>query len=211
MYRRVVGSGGVGARGPGTSGREHHGSFWIEKGVLVMDVTSVLKEQHKEIRRAFGRAALPGRGRDEAFRRLVRMLATHEAAEEAHVHPAARRVGRHATAAARMGEEERAKRLLVRLQEIGPHGRGYLATLGALCQKVLAHAAREEREEFPALARLGHRRRWLLGLEVRLAKEVAPTRPHPKVNGELANRLAMPVLGPADRVRDLLLRWRAAD
>ena len=48
----------------------------------------------------------------------------------------------------------------------------------------------------------------MLGLEVRLAKELAPTRPHPRVNGELANRLAMPVLGPADRCRDLIRRWR---
>jgi hypothetical protein len=107
-----------------------------------------------------------------------------------------------------MGEEEHAKRLLAKLQEIGPQGRGYLATLGALGREVLAHAAREEREEFPALARLGRRRRWLLGLEVRLARQVAPTRPHPKVNGELANRLAMPVLGPVDRVRDVILRRR---
>ena len=45
-------------------------------------------------------------------------------------------------------------------------------------------------------------------LEVRLAKELAPTRPHPKVTGELANRLAMPVLGPADRARDLIRRRR---
>jgi hypothetical protein len=29
---------------------------------------------------------------------------------------------------------------------------------------------------------------------------------HPKINGELANRLAMPVLGPADRCRDLIRR-----
>jgi hypothetical protein len=175
-----------------------------------MDVTTVLKEQHKEIRRAFGRAALPGRGRPEAFRRLVRLLATHEAAEEAHVHPTARRVAR-AAAAARVGEEERAKLLLARLQEIGPHGRGYLTTLGTLSRAVLAHAAREEREEFPALARLGRGRRWLLGLEVRLARELAPTRPHPKVNGELANKVAMPVFGPADRVRDLLRNLRGGD
>jgi hypothetical protein len=94
-----------------------------------MEVTSVLKEQHAAIRRAFWRAAVPGRRRDGEFRRLVRMLATHEAAEQVHVHPTARRLGR--TTAA------------------------------------------------------------------------APTRPHPRVNGALANRLAMPVLGPADRLRDL--------
>jgi hypothetical protein len=96
--------------------------------------------------------------------------------------------------------------LLARLREIGPHGARYLACLWALRREVLPHAAREEREEFPVLDRLGRARRWLLGVEVSLARELAPTRPHPKVNGELANKLAMPVFGPADRIRDLLRR-----
>ena len=171
-----------------------------------MDVTTVLRDQHAEIRRAFVRAALPGPRRAAEFRRLVRMLAQHEAAEEAHVHPTTRRAGRRATAAARVGEEERAKQLLARLWQIGPHGAGYLRCLGALGREVLAHAAREEREEFPVLDGLGRAKRWVLAAEVRLARELAPTRPHPKVNGELANKLAMPVFGPADRLRDLACR-----
>jgi hypothetical protein len=176
-----------------------------------VDVTTVLKGQHKEIKRAFVRAARPGRGRSQAFNHLVQLLSTHEAAEQAHIHPTTRRAGRRATAAARVGEEERAKRLLARLYQIGPRGAGYLGCLWALRREVVAHATREEREEFPALAALGPARRRLLGVEVRLAKELAPTRPHPKVNGELANKLAMPVLGPADRVRDLFGRWRDGD
>ena len=174
-----------------------------------LDVTEVLKDQHDQIRRAFTRAAVPGRGRARAFQQLVQMLSTHEAAEQAHIHSTVRRAGRGATAAARQGEEEQAKELLARLWQIGPGGRGYLGCLRSLRRAVLAHAAREEREEFPVLAGLGRARRRMLGLEVKLAKELAPTRPHPKVNGDLANRLAMPVLGPADRCRDLLDRWRA--
>lgn len=176
-----------------------------------MDVTAVLKDQHRQIRRAFVQAALPGRGRSGAFRHLVQLLSTHEAAEQAHVHPAVRRAGRQAAAAARLGEEARAKQMLARLSQIGPDGDGYLGCLRALRRAVLAHSAREEREEFPALATLSAGRRRMLGLEVKLAKELAPTRPHPRVNGELANRLAMPVLGPADRCRDLISRWRAGD
>jgi hemerythrin HHE cation binding domain-containing protein len=172
------------------------------------DVTAVLKDQHRQIRRAFARAARPGRGRTQAFHHLVQLLATHEAAEEAHIHPTARRAGRTAVASARVGEERQAKELLARLYRTGPGGNGYRRGLRALRRAVLAHAAREEREEFPALERLGRNRRRMLGLEVRLAKELAPTRPHPRVNGELANRLAMPVLGPADRCRDLVRRWR---
>jgi hypothetical protein len=173
-----------------------------------MDVTTVLSEQHAGIRRAFVRAALPGPNRDGEFRRLVRMLAEHEAAEEAHVHPAVRRAGRGRVAAARVGEEERAKRLLARLWEGGPHGRGYPLLLGLLGWQVLRHAAREEREEFPVLDGLGPARRRVLAAEVYLARELAPTRPHPRVNGELGNKLAMPVFGPADRICDVAARLR---
>jgi len=175
-----------------------------------MDVTTLLAEQHAGIRRALVRAALPGAGRPGEFRRLVRMLAEHEAAEEAHVHPAVRRAGRGRVAAARADEEEHAKRLLARLWRSGPHGRGYLLLLGQLSWQVLRHAAREEREEFPVLAGLGPARRRVLAAEVYLARELAPTRPHPRVNGELRNKAAMPVLGPADRIRDITDRWRTA-
>jgi Hemerythrin HHE cation binding domain len=175
-----------------------------------MDVTTVLREQHAGIRRAFVRSALPGPNRAGEFRRLVRMLAEHEAAEEAHVHPTVRRAGRRGVAAARLGEEERAKRLLARLWAGGPHGRGYLFLLARLGWQVIRHAAREEREEFPVLAGLGAARRRMLAAEVYLARGLAPTRPHPRVNGELRNKLAMPVFGPADRIRDAVARMRDA-
>lgn len=173
-----------------------------------MDVTTVLREQHAGIRRALIRAALPGPGRAGEFRRLVRMLAEHEAAEEAHVHPAVRRAGRRRVAAARVGEEERAKRLLTRVWKAGPHGWTYLPLLAMLGWEVLRHAAREEREEFPVLEALGPAKRRVLAAEVYLARELAPTRPHPGINGELGNKLAMPVLGPADRIRDVAAQWR---
>jgi hypothetical protein len=172
------------------------------------DVISVLKAQHAEIRRAFIRAAMPGRERPAAFRQLVRLLAIHEAAEETHVHPTVRHIGSAAQAAqARLEEERRAKRLLVTLDRTGPDGDGYLRTLWALRRAVLIHAAREERGEFPALAALSRTRRWVLGQEVRLARYLAPTRPHPRVNCMLANRIAMLVFGPVDRCRDLVDRW----
>lgn len=172
------------------------------------DVTAVLRDQHRQIRRALVRAAWPGRNRSRAFRQLVQLLSTHEAAEQAHIHPTVRRAGRQTTAAARVVEEKQATELLARLWKIGPEGNGYLRSLRSLRRAVLTHSAREEREEFPELDRLARWRRRMLGLEVRLARELAPTRPHPKVNGELANRLAVPVLGPADRCRDLVRRWR---
>jgi hypothetical protein len=90
----------------------------------------------------------------------------------------------------------------------GAAQRGYLTHLGLLAWNVTRHAAREEREEFPVLRALGPVRRWTLAAEIYLARELAPTRPHPRVNGELANKLAMPVLGPADRLRDVVTQSR---
>ena len=92
------------------------------------DVVDILQSQHAQIRATFRRAALPGPGRPRAFHQLVRLLAVHEAAEEAHVHPAARRAttAGKAVTRARRAEEKEAKKLLVQLTRIGPHGRGYL-------------------------------------------------------------------------------------
>lgn len=173
-----------------------------------MDVTTVLRRQHAGIRRALFRAALPGPRRAGEFRHLVRLLAEHEAAEEAHVHPTVRRAGRGGLAAARVGEEQRAKRLLSRLWRAGPHDRAYLPLLAMLGWEVIRHSAREEREEFPVLDGLRPAKRRMLAAEVALARELAPTRPHPGINGELGNKLAMPVFGPADRIRDAAARWR---
>jgi len=74
--------------------------------------------------------------------------------------------------------------------------------------QVVRRAAREEREEFPVLDGLGPARRRVLAVEISLARELAPTRPHPRVNGELGNKLTMPVPGPADRIRDFSARLR---
>jgi hypothetical protein len=179
------------------------------------DVAVILTRQHAEIRAAFRSAFVPGRGRREAFGRLARLLAIHEAAEEAHVHPALRRApaGGKVVTSARRQEEKQAKELLAGLWKIGPDGDGYVRVLRALRRAVLSHAAREEREEFPALRDLSAGRRRVLGLEVRLARVLAPTRPHPRLNGEVANKLAMPVFGPIDRCRDAgrrLAGWTAS-
>lgn len=171
-----------------------------------MNAVDLLERQHVEIRRAFRKAALPGRPGKRAFRNLVKLLAVHEAAEEAHVHPKARRVlaaGKVVTRA-RRGEEEQAKKLLTELWRIGHDGDGYYRKLRSLRRAVLKHAASEEREEFRVLRQFASKPRlWLLGLEVRTTQAIAPTRPHPWANNQLANKFAAPVFGPLDRTRDL--------
>jgi hypothetical protein len=177
------------------------------------DAIAVLTRQHREIKRAFVKAALPGPGRAHRFERLVHLLAVHEAGEEAHVHPLARRLlpGGARLAASRRGEEKHAKAMLVTLARLGPHAPGYTRRLIALARAVTRHAAHEERKEFPGLrTALSARRLRLLGAEMKLTQLYAPTRPRRWVNNEVANKLAAPVLGPADRLRDALGKRYAA-
>lgn len=176
---------------------------------LAPDVVEMLEGQHGHIRRLFRKAAMPGPYRAEAFAELRRMLAVHEAAEEAHVHPVTRKVvkGGKQLVAARLQEEKAAKKLLRQLEKVGPDGSGYLPLLMKLRDAVLSHAKREERQEFPLLRKaVSETRRRSLGLESKLTQAVAPTHPHPAVNTQLANKMAAPLAGPIDRSRDLLHR-----
>lgn len=177
------------------------------------NVVDVLTRQHRQIKLAFVRAALPGPRRRRDFDRLMRLLSVHEAAEEAHVHPVARRALRHGRelAARRRQEEKEAKQLLIALKRTGPHGAGYLRRLNEVRRAVTRHAAREEREEFAALRQaLTPARLRMLGAEVKLTQAYAPTRPHRWVNNEAQNKLAAPLLGPVDRALDAVHRRRKA-
>ncbi|MGV9245502.1 hemerythrin domain-containing protein [Streptomyces sp. NPDC003710] len=173
------------------------------------NVVDVLTRQHRQIKLGFLRAALPGPRRRRNFDRLMRLLAVHEAAEEAHVHPVARRALQHGRelAARRRHEEKEAKQLLLELWRTGPDGNGYLRRLNEARRAVTRHATREEREEFSALRRaVSPTRLSMLGAEVKLTQAYAPTRPHRWVNNEAANKLAAPLLGPVDRALDAARR-----
>jgi Hemerythrin HHE cation binding domain len=177
------------------------------------NVVDVLTRQHRQIKLGFFRAALPGPWRRRNFHRLMRLLAVHEAAEEAHVHPVARRALQHGRelAARRRAEEKQAKELLIALWRTGPDGAGYLRRLNEVRRAVTQHAAREEREEFRALRKaVSLPRLRMLGAEVKLTQAYAPTRPHRWVNNEATNKLAAPILGPVDRALDALRRGIAS-
>lgn len=173
------------------------------------DVVDLLVDQHREIRRGFARVARGGPERGRDWRQLRRLLAVHEAAEEAHVHPVARKAipGGRRVIAQRLAEEKAAKRLLRQLDRVGPASPKFDPLFGTFRTAVLGHARREEREEFRALRHVvSAPRRRSLTLEAKLTQAMAPTRPHPRVNSQLANKLASPVAGPLDRMRDVVSR-----
>jgi hypothetical protein len=106
---------------------------------------------------------------------------------------------------ARLDEERRAKDLLSTMDGMGPDAEGFDTLLIKLRKDVLAHAKHEEREEFPLL-RKAHTPKWLeaMGRTVRAAEAVAPTRPHPGLQGATAHVLLGPPVAIIDRTRDAI-------
>jgi len=169
------------------------------------DVVDLLEYQHGEIRRGFAKVARGGPDRARDWAALRSLLAVHEGAEEAHVHPLARKVlaGGRREVRARLREEKTAKKMLKRLERIGPDHPAFDAALARFRASVLRHAKREERDEFRVLRHavsLSPRR--MLRLQTKLTRALGPTRPHPAVNTGVANKLAAPVAAPVDRARD---------
>ncbi|WAL63937.1 hemerythrin domain-containing protein [Amycolatopsis cynarae] len=171
------------------------------------DVVALLRQQHQEIRRLFGELeTATGTERTESFRNLVRLLSVHETAEEELVHPEVRKLpGGDKVVEARLGEERRAKELLATLDDMGPEAEGFDTLLRELREDVLAHAAHEERQEFPMLHKgVDEKRRIAMADTVRAAEAIAPTHPHPGVEGAAANVVLGTPVAIMDRVRDAI-------
>ncbi|MEU8344770.1 hemerythrin domain-containing protein [Spirillospora sp. NPDC048832] len=172
------------------------------------DVVDLLLRQHTEIRLLFDQVeAATGDERTAAFDRLRRLLAVHETAEEEIVHPYARRHldGGQEVVDARLSEENQAKQLLSNLEYIGPGNVGFQQGLSDLRIAVMAHARREEEEEFPRIRELAsdqERRR--MATAVKAAEAVAPTHPHVGFETAPANMLAGPFASIVDRTRDAI-------
>ncbi|WP_062434331.1 hemerythrin domain-containing protein [Herbidospora daliensis] len=172
------------------------------------DVVAFLVRQHAEINDLFTEVtATDGAAREEAFRRLVRLLAVHETAEEELVHPYVRQVvdGGDGIADDRLREENQAKRLLADLDQMGSDHPDFPKHLEILRVEVLAHARAEERYEFTHLTREGDPARLAkMTAAVQAAEKMAPTRPHPGVESATRNLLLGPPVAIMDRARDAI-------
>ncbi|PNG19095.1 hemerythrin domain-containing protein [Streptomyces cahuitamycinicus] len=179
------------------------------------DVVALLMQQHNHIRDLFAEvenATADDRG--EAFRRLVRLLAVHETAEEEVVHPAARRLLQDGEQVVddRLEEERAAKEKLSRLDDMDPDDPGFMSALRELRADVLQHAASEEQYEFPGLReKAGAQQLALMATAVRAAEAMAPTRPHPGVETAAENIAVGPVAAVIDRTRDALRKAMGKD
>ncbi|MCE7078958.1 hemerythrin domain-containing protein [Streptomyces sp. ST2-7A] len=178
-------------------------------------MVALLTRQHGDIRNLFDEVERTnGDGRRDAFRRLVRLLAVHETAEEEVVHPYVRRSveGGERIVADRLEEERESKEALSRLDGMDPEDDEFLPGLLRLRMAVMEHARAEERYEFTHLRRSAESRELIrLAKEVRAAEATAPTRPHPGVESAAGNLAVGPMAAVTDRTRDAVRRAMGRD
>ncbi|WP_093798564.1 hemerythrin domain-containing protein [Streptomyces sp. Wb2n-11] len=179
------------------------------------DVVALLMRQHGDIRNLFDEVEqATGDARKDAFRRLVRLLAVHETAEEEVVHPFARRnlPGGEQVVEDRLREEREAKETLAALDDMDTDDPKFLPRLIALRADVQEHARAEERYEFTHIRRSTDAARLAsMAKGVKAAEAMAPTRPHPGVESGAANMALGPVAALMDRTKDAVRRAMGSD
>ncbi|WP_225830724.1 hemerythrin domain-containing protein [Streptomyces sp. NK08204] len=179
------------------------------------DVVALLMRQHGDIRNLFDEVeAATGDERRAAFRRLVRLLAVHETAEEEVVHPFARRAlpGGKSVVEDRLAEERAAKETLAALDDLDTDGPDFMAQLMKLRTDVQTHARAEERYEFTHIRRSTDVTNLAaMAKAVKAAEAIAPTRPHPGVESGAANVALGPVAALMDRAKDTVRRAMGKD
>ncbi|CQR65682.1 hemerythrin domain-containing protein [Streptomyces leeuwenhoekii] len=179
------------------------------------DVVSLLMRQHGDIRNLFDLVeATTGDERREAFRRLVRLLAVHETAEEEVVHPFARRgfPGGEQVVEDRLAEERAAKETLSALEDLDPEDPAFLPRLLELRKDVQEHARAEERYEFTHIRRSTDVTDLAsMAKAVKAAEALAPTHPHPGAESGAANVALGPVAALMDRTKDAVRKAMGKD
>ncbi|MDX3642125.1 hemerythrin domain-containing protein [Streptomyces sp. MB09-02B] len=179
------------------------------------DVVALLMRQHGDIRNLFDEVeASSGEERRDAFRRLVRLLAVHETAEEEVVHPFARRSlpGGEKVVEERLAEDRAAKETLAALDDVDTDDPKFMPMLLKLRRDVQEHARAEERYEFTHIRRNADAAKLVsMAKAVSAAEAVAPTRPHPGVESGAANMALGPVAALMDRTKDAVRKAMGKD
>jgi hypothetical protein len=180
------------------------------------DVIDLLLEQHDEIKSLFNELLrVEGAAKRKLFEDLVRLLAVHETAEELVVHPVARRKldAGEQVVEQRLNEEDRAKKELAELYDLGVDHADFDRRLQAFAAEVIQHATKEEAEEFLRLrAAVDAETLGRMTGALKAAESVAPTRPHPNSPESAAgNLLVGPPIAVFDRVRDAVRKWQEKD
>ncbi|MBC7273144.1 MAG: hemerythrin domain-containing protein [Streptomyces sp.] len=179
------------------------------------DAVAFLMRQHGDIRNLFDEVEkTTGDERRAAFRRLVRLLAVHETAEEEVIHPFTRKSvpGGEKVVEQRLTEEREAKEALAELDGMDPDDPEFLPRLRTLRTDVMTHARAEERYEFIHIRRHADKERLAaMASALRTAEATAPTHPHPGTESAAKNLAVGPLAALVDRTRDTVRKAMGKD
>jgi hemerythrin superfamily protein len=171
------------------------------------DVVAFLIAQHEELTVLLN-GVLGHRGdeRQRQFDLARALLARHETGEEMVLRPLTRHLPHgDAVADARMAEENEAKEVLARLEDLDVDTDEFVQLFTTFRRSVLDHAKAEEQDEF-RLLRLHAEPDDLAKARERLQRveKLAPTHPHPSARTTTANYVIGPFAALVDRARDFL-------
>ncbi|MGZ4142942.1 MAG: hemerythrin domain-containing protein [Actinomycetota bacterium] len=170
----------------------------------------LLREDHKKVQQLFKRFEGLGPNASKAKRdiveKVIEELSVHSAIEEQILYPVARETLEDDSIVLEDLEEHHIlKWQLSELADMQPEDERYDAKLRVLMENVRHHVKEEEGELFPELReRLGRKRLQEIGDMLKRAKDVVPTRPHPRApDTPPLNVIAGATAGVADTVIDL--------
>ncbi|MDQ1050750.1 hemerythrin domain-containing protein [Streptomyces sp. V4I2] len=175
------------------------------------NVIDELVTDHREVEDIFGRIeALPSGDKDRKVyaEQATMELVRHSVAEEEYLYPAVREhlVNGNTMADKEIEDHSRAEQIMKDLEGCAAEDPEFDRLVGMLMTEIRSHIADEEQNLFPQLrAACPPEALDGLGDKVRMAKKMAPTRPHPSApDTPPANKLLAPGAGLVDRLRDVL-------
>lgn len=174
------------------------------------DAIALLTSDHREVERLY--EEFRRTGPDDADRRqelanaIIRELSVHAIVEEQYLYPLTVEAVDDGDDLAEhsLDEHQAIKDRLAELDEMQASDAGYAAKLAEVIETVRHHVEEEEGELFPQLRQaVGAERLDEAGEQMRRAKAMAPTRPHPHApDRPPGNKILGPLVAAADRMRD---------
>jgi hemerythrin superfamily protein len=136
------------------------------------DVVEMLIEQHTLVKKTFTKVlGTTGETKKQLFEELADLIHLHELSEQQVIHPLTRTAEQgEQIVAERLLEEAEADRTIAELRKLSADDPTFQGRLEGLQQAVVAHAEREEGEEFPLLMALSADQRASLADELRQAQ-----------------------------------------
>ena len=174
--------------------------------MAAQDGIALLREDHRQVKRLFAEFFAAGERAHATRRRIadriIVELSVHAGIEETILYPRARAsvggVGDDVLEA--LEEHHLVKLTCAELEKLDPRDERFTAKMTVLKENVTHHVGEEESELFPRLRKAFTRAELLaMGEDMRVAKRVQPTRPHPHAPDEPpANIAAAVVSAPVD-------------